>query len=316
MNIKKTKSTKVAILLAVYNGEKFLIKQLESIKNQSYKNWVIYARDDGSIDNSILILQDFQRKIGKNKIVIHKGKNIGYQYNFFELIMNKKNNGDLFFLCDQDDIWFKNKIKDIVSFFNNHDHLGPLLYCGRSILIDENDNIIGSSNNFTKKTSLNNALVQSIAGGNTMAFNKKLKLVIEKNYRCFTKNVVHHDWTIYLVNELFNGLTFFDKDPKIYYRQHNNSVIGNNNTFFSKVIRFYRLIAGDYKYWNAKNFKLLGLLKNQVDSHKKKLFINFYKNIKHKNFYIRVLTIKRNNIYRQGFFANLTLYLGAILKKL
>ncbi|KLV91750.1 hypothetical protein SK41_02122 [Klebsiella aerogenes] len=56
---------KIAVLLCTYNGEKYLKEQIDSIINQTYKNWVIYVSDDGSTDGTIAILEEYQRKLGE-----------------------------------------------------------------------------------------------------------------------------------------------------------------------------------------------------------------------------------------------------------
>ena len=100
----------VVVLLALYNGEKYIIEQLKSLLNQSYKINRVLIGDDGSTDNSILLIEEF---ITKNNLqdswfVFRNEKNLGHAGNFINLC--KKVEEDYVFFCDQDDIWFENKV--------------------------------------------------------------------------------------------------------------------------------------------------------------------------------------------------------------
>ena len=84
---KKNKSPKVQILLATYNGEKFLPEQLDSIVNQEYKLWEILIHDDGSVDNTMSILKKYQKNYPKNiKLLIDQKIFSSASKNFFHLI--------------------------------------------------------------------------------------------------------------------------------------------------------------------------------------------------------------------------------------
>ena len=78
------------ILLATKNGEKFLKEQLDSIQSQAYKDWIVYASDDSSKDNTLNILLSYQKKWGKKKLNIYKGPNQGHAKNFWSLIHRVK----------------------------------------------------------------------------------------------------------------------------------------------------------------------------------------------------------------------------------
>ncbi|HCR1066432.1 TPA: glycosyltransferase [Klebsiella aerogenes] len=69
---------KIAVLLCTYNGEKYLKEQIDSIINQTYKNWVIYVSDDGSTDGTIAILEEYQRKLGEGRLHITHGPRKGF----------------------------------------------------------------------------------------------------------------------------------------------------------------------------------------------------------------------------------------------
>ena len=138
---------KVCVLLSTYNGEKFLEKQLNSLFSQTYKNFDLLIRDDGSNDNTINILE-------KYKINYLKGKNIGVIKSFFKLLeiaLHKEY--EYFLFCDQDDIWELDKIEKQLFFISSKNQKLPILVHSDMQIIDEKDKIISES--FFKFSKLN-----------------------------------------------------------------------------------------------------------------------------------------------------------------
>ena len=101
----------IEILLATYNGEKYLEEQLASIENQTYKNWRLRVHDDQSVDATWRILKDFQKKHGEEKVILKKNipASGGSKNNFIGLI--QASDADYMMCCDQDDVWHKDKIE-------------------------------------------------------------------------------------------------------------------------------------------------------------------------------------------------------------
>ena len=101
---------KVQILMATYNGEDFLVQQLESILSQTYINWELLISDDGSSDGTLEILREYERKHSdKIKLVSNGKKNRGACANFFYLVSEAS--ADYMMFCDQDDYWKRDKIE-------------------------------------------------------------------------------------------------------------------------------------------------------------------------------------------------------------
>ena len=99
----------IEILMATYNGEKYIKEQIESIISQTYKNWNLLIRDDGSTDRTLDIIREFIVKDKRIKLLIDDKGNLGYVKNFEELL--KKSKAEYIFLCDQDDIWENEKLE-------------------------------------------------------------------------------------------------------------------------------------------------------------------------------------------------------------
>ena len=129
---------KIDVLMATYNGEKYLKKQIDSILNQTYQNIQLIISDDCSTDRTREILKQYE-KDDRIKI-FYQEKNLGYVRNF-EFLLEKVEN-DLYMLSDQDDVWKKEKIEKTVEKLKNE---GLDLVFGDLEVVDENLNIIYKS---------------------------------------------------------------------------------------------------------------------------------------------------------------------------
>ena len=194
----------VAVVMSTYNGERFIGEQLNSILKQTYRNFKIVIRDDGSTDRTVAIIKKYQEKY-KN-IELHTGKNLGFVKSFFELLSLTE--ADYYSYADQDDVWMENKIELAVNSLNEMDPTKPALVFGNSDYYDENMNFIGPGEK-NKKYSFTQALFSCVAQGMTMTINKKTRdtIIHEMPKSCF-----FHDWWTYLVciglgNVAYNNVT-------------------------------------------------------------------------------------------------------------
>ena len=307
------KSPSVAILMCTYNGEDFLEEQLDSIQHQDYKNWTLYVNDDGSKDATLDILKRYQKKWSNKKLHISRGPQKGFSQNFLQIICDKKIQADLYFLSDQDDLWMPHKLSHTIKKISKLDPLKPTLYCARTTYVSSDaKKILGESDLFLRPPSFRNAIVQSIAGGNTMAFNNALKKIVSQFNEA---EIVSHDWWLYIVNELSGGKTLYDTESTILYRQHNRSLIGANTGFLAKLRRLRMLLVGVYRDFNSKHldaFNKINLPSSRVNI---KLIDEFFIQ-RDKSMPVRLRMIGDLGLYRQTLDGNIALYLGAILHKL
>ena len=307
------KSPSVAILMCTFNGEDFLEEQLDSIEGQDYKNWTLYVSDDGSKDKTLPILKDYQGRWGKDKLHILKGPGKNFQSNFLFLITHKKITADLYFLSDQDDVWMPHKISHTIKKISNINTSGPILYCARTTYVSSDaKKTLGQSDLFLRPPSLQNAIIQSIAGGNTMAINQPLKNIVQLFHKV---DVVSHDWWLYIVNELSDGHTLYDTESTILYRQHSKSLIGANTGFVAKIKRLKMLFKGTYRLYNSIHLEAFRQLNVNISKRKIKLIDDLFI-LRDKELTQRVGMIKRLGLYRQTWDGHMALYLGAILRKL
>lgn len=107
-----------SIVISTYNGEKFLIEQLDSIKNQTKQPDFVYICDDCSTDKTPELIQEYINKNNlKNWSFEINKENLGWKVNFYKLM--QKPETDIIFLCDQDDIWHKQKLELMIPCFAN-----------------------------------------------------------------------------------------------------------------------------------------------------------------------------------------------------
>lgn len=159
----------VAILLATLNGEKFLAEQLDSLQAQTITNWRLYVSDDGSSDGTKDIINRYQTLWGAGKIQYRDGPQKGYAQNFLGLACDPEIKADYFAFCDQDDVWLPEKLNVAIANITQASIFGQVyVYCGRATYTDQNSKPIGMSPLFVHPRTFRNALIQSIAGGNTL----------------------------------------------------------------------------------------------------------------------------------------------------
>lgn len=225
---------RVQILLSTYNGEKYLLEQLNSLLQQSYSNIHILIRDDGSKDNTINILKDYQIRFPQ-KIQLILDKNVGVIKSFFKLIEISENDYNFYFFCDQDDFWEKDKIEKAIKKIKKEKekYIG---YCSNLKLVDENLNFIKFAYSKILKPNILNSFLENIVTGCTYACNENLFLKIKEKVKIIdTQKIPMHDHYFYFLTCLY-GKLIYDQESYILYRQHSTNVIGmKGNSFFKRV---------------------------------------------------------------------------------
>jgi len=247
------KIPEIAILLATYNGELYLAQQLDSIINQTNKDWLLYVRDDGSIDSTVEILKKYEQK-NSNIIILNDSiKNRGAMNSFIWLMENV--NSEYYMFCDQDDVWLPNKIE--VSYLEllkiqSGNTLIPLLVFTDLFIVDESLNVISSSmweyTHLKRVMDLKFLLIGSFATGCTMLFNNRAKLCALK----YKNHALMHDSLLALSTLVNRGEIKGVSDSLIYYRQHGNNTLGTskfNNSIISRFTNIRKVLRINYRYF-------------------------------------------------------------------
>lgn len=209
---------KVLVLMATYNGEKYLQEQLDSLYSQQNVQVDILVRDDGSTDSTLEILE---RNSEKHNIQWYQGEHKNVQKGFFELMQKaEKMSYDFFAFCDQDDVWDIDKLEVAVDKIKYVE--GPALYYSGQRLVDDSLNFI-ENHYLNKNRSLKTRFVLSDFAGCTGVFNKKL---VEEVVRFEPEYMLMHDTWILRVCLALGGTVIVDSEPRMNYRQHSNNTLG------------------------------------------------------------------------------------------
>lgn len=120
---KKCDMLTTTIVMAVYNGKKYLLDQLDSLRNQTHQPEKVIISDDGSKDGSVELVQDYIKKydLEQRWTCRRNEENLGYADNFW--CAAREVDTDVFFFCDQDDVWKENKIETMLEVFEKNEQV-------------------------------------------------------------------------------------------------------------------------------------------------------------------------------------------------
>lgn len=235
----------VLIMMATYNSEKYLKKQLDSIVNQTYKKWNLVVQDDGSSDNTVKIIKDYMKIDSRIKLEINTSQYHGPYYNFHSLIQKCKGISayNFYMFSDHDDIWKENKIKAMLGcFYGSKLSKKPLLIYGDMTVIDGNDQIKFNSLNEKIGIKLNNNIstffAANVFGCNTM-FNQELfEKIPPINMSDSEVKTLAHDNFIAKLAATYGNISYCSR-PLMYYRRYGSNVTSKNTYTYS----FRRIIS-------------------------------------------------------------------------
>jgi glycosyltransferase involved in cell wall biosynthesis len=216
------KDIKVDILMATYNGEKFLPEQLESILNQTHQNFRLIISDDGSTDGTRDILEYYADNDARIEVHFNK-QNVGVIKNFERLL--SFSSSPYFMLCDQDDVWATSKVSELLEKIHQ-DNLNMVF--SDLMIVDERLEVRFPS--FFKLQNISSQiennlwkilLFQNIVSGCSLIARGEMKKYILP----FPEKVVMHDWWISFVCSI-NGKIGIIEEPLMLYRQHEKNLVG------------------------------------------------------------------------------------------
>lgn len=218
----------VDILLATYNGEKYLDEQIASIISQTYHDWRIIARDDGSSDGTPEILERFKQTLGDKMIILRDGdKNLGCIKNFSRLLSFSDAEYTMF--CDQDDVWLPEKTEITLEKMKSLEAGDvPVLVHTDLRVVDSQKNTLAES--FVKLHGLNaepenraGLMYKNSVTGCTVMINSALRELAGD----FPGECTMHDHYLAQTALALGKLGFLDSATML-YRQHGGNVCGSN----------------------------------------------------------------------------------------
>lgn len=218
----------VAILLATYNGEKYLAQQLDSILAQEWKNFRCFVHDDGSTDGTLRVIDEYRVRDPERIVLCDYGPSGGAKQNFFSLMGAVE--ADYYAFCDQDDVWKPDKLALAMASFVGIDPVRDvaLVYSDASIA-DDSLNVIHKSflecNGIDpSRVDFRLALLRGVAPGCTMVFSRALR---DACLQCDDlDHLFMHDWWVMLVAFGAGGQVTCVDRPTMLYRQHGDNTVG------------------------------------------------------------------------------------------
>lgn len=300
---------KIAILLSTYNGSKYLKNQLDSLMAQTYKDFEIIVRDDGSSDNTIDILTAYNMKI------LEENHNLGAKRSFSELLSYaiKHNEAQYFMFCDQDDVWNKDKIektyhkmKELEKIYSKN---MPLLVHSDLKVVDNKIEVISQS--FWKyqsidpnKQKLSDFIVNNNITGCTMMINRSLA----KKVKTIPKEAIMHDWWVAMVVSTFGKIDYLN-ESLILYRQHGSNDTGAKEYGFQYFVRKF-FEKPSFEKYILQSQAFLTQYGHELDVNNKKMLEEFslFDNLSK---WGKVKMLFKYKIWKNGFMRNLGLILFA-----
>ena len=315
MSDGKQATSRTLVLMAIYNGERFLDEQLRSIAGQSFSKIDMLVSDDGSRDGSRVLLESWRNRWNKGEFRIIDGPQSGFAANFRHLMLSAGDPPDYVAFADQDDVWDRDKLERQADRLRLAGAGLPALSCGRTRTMNEDGSLAGMSPLFARPPSFRNAIVQSIAGANTMALNAAaFRLVAEAARR---SPFVSHDWWSYLVVSGAGGFVDYSAEPTISYRQHESNLVGANNSVRARFHRMRAALFSDrFSDWNSRNLSGLHHCRDMLTDETRGVISDFERSRSDPNVFARLRTLVSSGIHRQTTFGQLSLYGACILKRL
>lgn len=237
---------KVNILMSTYNGQEFIAQQIQSIQKQTFENWNLLIRDDGSSDETPKIIADFAKSDARIRFInADKRENFGVIKNFYTLLKYEK--ADYYFFSDQDDVWQPQKLELTLASVEKENNQIPLMVYTDLTVVDRDLQVLHDSMIKTQShhanTSLLEELTENTVTGGTMMVNHCLA---KQWKQCYDDSIMH-DWYLALLAASLGKLIYLDETTEL-YRQHESNVLGAR-TWSKRLknwLRPHRLVK---KYW-------------------------------------------------------------------
>lgn len=218
----------ICVLMSSYNGERYIRAQIDSILRQKNCRVHLHVRDDGSVDNTVNILKEYEKE---GVLTLHQGPNLGPALSFLQLL--KETPGYPWYAwADQDDIWFETKLSDGMNRLKSLNV--PALCYANAELIDAQGHSMGiqvyREYHPAEKNTI--ACVGALLGC-TMVFNQHLAKCIQQHN--LPEHIRMHDYYLAQVCLACGGQILYSDTVCMGYRQHENNVVGIKSGKFAAL---------------------------------------------------------------------------------
>lgn len=248
---------KIAVLMAVYNGSRYIVEQLDSLMVQSRSDFTVYIHDDGSTDNTRDIIRLYAND-HPGRIEIIDGPSMGCARDNFWFLMSEVS-ADIYFFCDQDDIWLKDKVECQINRLNElSDTSCRCVFCDMKV-VDEHLNVtdvsflhyIGRDPNVLRFSRI---IIDNPAAGTSMCFDRALRdRALAWNFDL--DGIEMHDGFLLTMAALCGNISYIDR-PLVLYRQHSSNEMGaaKEETVIQRITRNLSDLVSGRMAANKKEF--------------------------------------------------------------
>jgi glycosyltransferase involved in cell wall biosynthesis len=303
--------TKIHILLSTYNGEKYIEQQINSIIRQTYKNWKLIIRDDGSTDKTPDLIEKYCNLYPEKVIVFGKNNiNLGSLSSFSSLFTNT--NAQYIMFCDQDDVWLPRKIEKtyekMTQLENKYGQNTPVLIHTDLTVVNESLEILSNSFQDYQNLTINSdykihkLLLNNVITGSTMMINNSLQKIVKS----IPSEAIMHDWWIGLVAASLGRISYI-QETTILYRQHNTNVIGAKKRgilYFVNRANNIEKIKADIQQTLIQARKFRETYKENLSDSQIQMIDN-YLQLPQKPFLFKKYLVIKNGYYQLGKLKNL-----------
>lgn len=303
--------------MATYNGERFLVEQIESILKQNYTHIKLVIRDDGSSDGTIPIIRKFVEQYpDKIRLLNDCVGNVGSTANFFRLI--ESSNADYVMLSDQDDVWLTDKVAltmDVMA--QTEEALGrstPVLVHTDLKVTDKSLSVVSDSLWKHQKISpdcngVNRLLVQNVVTGCTVMINRSLINLL----RPYSIGIIEHDWWLALLAASFGKVAYVSK-PTILYRQHGKNAVGAVKwSFLGGVRRFFAIdstgVFNSLERTRVQAALFFRIYRRQLSPNMRRMIWR-YSTLHKLGYFLRIACVVRCRFFKIGVLRNIGMILG------
>ncbi len=297
---------KVLVLMASYNGGKYIDQQIESLFAQEGVEVELLVRDDGSSDDTCARLDAWAEKTNTRW---YTGPHLNVQFGFYDLMVKAmESDAKYYAFCDQDDVWDMDKLSAGVALLQTVAEGQPgLYYCGQR-LVDANLNHL-SDHSLNRHRSPHARFVLNDMAGCTAVFNRAL---LEKMTAYRPAYIRMHDVWMTKVCLGLGGQIFPDPDTHMAYRQHGNNVIGLSGGLKSKLRRAKMIIFESSIYRQAE--QLLAGYEQELLPEYRALIADILAS--KKSLPARIRLLRKHNIHFHDKGLSLTFALKVLLGKI
>lgn len=305
----------ISILMAAYNGGQYLSEQINSILGQSYTEWRLIIRDDGSSDNSLNMIKEYIRRYPENiRLITDKDGRIGTSQNFLRLLSYADT--DYIMFCDQDDVWLPEKISITMDKMRTCQETWgettPLLIHTDLKVVDASLGPVSKSLwkyqhlDPRQGLSLNRLIVQNVITGCTIMINKALKDKI----KLLPEQTLMYDWWISLAAAALGKIDYVPT-ATLLYRQHDNNDVGAKEWGLHYIMKMAKLGRTHLKTvlqnTQSQAQAFLDLFRDEL-TNKHIDSLNTYSTLGQQSFFLKRLCLIKYGFLKTGLLRNIGLF--------